>query len=55
MFVVFPAVIIVIASALLGGILFFFAVGLVWNVRHFAARQDQRGRQGALSRNKSTR
>lgn len=59
-FVVFSAVIIVIASALLESILFFFAVGLVWNVRHFAKRtsqtdQKEEDRERSRSRDKSTR
>ncbi|MEW6287379.1 MAG: hypothetical protein AB1509_14240 [Chloroflexota bacterium] len=60
MFVVFPAVIIIIASALLGSILFFFGIGLAWHVWHFAKKTSQtnpkeEGRARSRSRDKSTR
>lgn len=50
MFVVFPAVIIVIASAFLGSILFFFAVGLVWTsgtLPKGQARQTRKRKTGS--------
>lgn len=60
MFVVFPAVIIFIASAFLGVVLFFFGMGLAWHVWHFAKRtsqtdQKEEGRGRSRSGNKSTR